>query len=249
MATPILSNVFTAKYPGTCRYCKKGIQLGQQIRKVDLPGLKYGHVQCQSVDDDRAMVQMEMVADRVGTMLDELACADADLARELDAPVGREAEKSVDGPACRECGRMWARMGEAIACCAEVKAAAKARMDVKVPDGTYTVVDGSVRRTLRLRTRKDGGQVASFLSGSNNDTQYTRFAYVRGDRMFVWKEFKGDSIISRMLNILLRSDDHLQFGEAYALESSRCFRCNHTLTVPVSIYRGLGPECAAKMGV
>ena len=35
--------------------------------------------------------------------------------------------------------------------------------------------------------------------------------------------------------------------EAYALLSSRCARCNRTLTVPASIHRGLGPECAQKM--
>ena len=59
----------------------------------------------------------------------------------------------------------------------------------------------------------------------------------------------GVGALSRQLEAWkIISSDPKGAGEAYALESANCFRCGRKLTVPVSIHRGLGPECASKWG-
>lgn len=148
-----------------------------------------------------------------------------------------------------------------------------------VRDGTYTVVfthdevrhysdgdsiaaDVEERRTLRLRDAtswaKDlpaGSQVAEFLSGPDNETDFTGFAFVVNGKPRVWRRFResgstltralpNESRIVQALEHLLGMDDPSEAGYRYALESSRCYRCNHKLTVPASIHRGLGPVCA-----
>jgi len=41
----------------------------------------------------------------------------------------------------------------------------------------------------------------------------------------------------------------LNLAEAHALSSGNCLACLRTLTVPASIHRGLGPDCAARLGL
>jgi hypothetical protein len=124
---------------------------------------------------------------------------------------------------------------------------------VAVPNGIFTVAldDGHV--TIRLapafwaKNLPDGAQVAAFLSGPNNRSDYTRFAFVVNGEMWVWNRFRGARRPISALNLLLAGglDAALDAGEAYALASRRCWRCQKRLTVPASIHRGLGPVCAA----
>jgi hypothetical protein len=124
-----------------------------------------------------------------------------------------------------------------------------------VPNGTYTLVFDGDRRTLRLRSAdwaKDlppGSQVAEFLSGPDNEADFTGFAFIVKNQPRVWKRFREDQLIVTALHALLQLDDEnvKEAGYRYALESSRCYRCNRTLTVPASIHRGLGPVCAGVM--
>lgn len=124
-----------------------------------------------------------------------------------------------------------------------------------IPNGTYTLVFEDDRRTLRLRSAdwaKDlppGSQVAEFLSGADNESDYTGFAFIVKGQPRVWKRFRDDQLIVTALRALLGLDEEAvkEAGYRYALESSRCYRCNRTLTVPASIHRGLGPVCAGVM--
>lgn len=125
-----------------------------------------------------------------------------------------------------------------------------------VPDGIYTVtMKGGQRRIIRLREHweeaeaRKGTQVAYFLCGPDNESSYKGFAFVGGRRAFIWKRFRGDNMIATALNFLLQGDNYLDAGQAYALESGKCWRCGHTLTVPASIYRGVGPICAERLGL
>lgn len=122
------------------------------------------------------------------------------------------------------------------------------------PDGYYTIVTETGEHvTLRLRTaivnpQSDlklpaGAQVAAYLAGPDNETAYQRFAWVFGSKPQVWKRYRDDSRIVRALSALL-SGDYKEFGMAFALESNHCCRCGKRLTVPASINRGLGPDCA-----
>jgi hypothetical protein len=137
-------------------------------------------------------------------------------------------------------------------------------------DGYYTVVFNDTetrlnelgpcsnrddRITIRLRTQDKsstfapGKQIAAYLAGPDNELDYINFAFTNGDhgevRAYIWKRFRVHTRLDRALNHLLRNP--IDAGEAYALESGRCWRCGQRLTVPASIHRGLGPVCAGRL--
>jgi len=126
--------------------------------------------------------------------------------------------------------------------------------------GFYTVVfdqsnpDDYV--TLKIKVVENGGlkgkTIVSYLSGSDNENSYTGFAFLNRSNYSVWKKYTG--MLARQveaLNLLLgfNTEERFVTREAYALRSSNCSNCGRTLTVPASIHRGLGPDCAARLGV
>lgn len=127
-----------------------------------------------------------------------------------------------------------------------------------VQDGTYTLVykDGS-HFTFKINTPTRGGlkgkQIVSYLSGSDNESDFTGFGFLNPNgTVSVWKRFKAESGQPRTklqeraehLDILFTMPARLeQAGLDYAMTSGKCRRCNHKLTVPASIHRGYGPEC------
>lgn len=116
--------------------------------------------------------------------------------------------------------------------------------------GTFTVVLGrKERRTLRFQEGRygvfAGKTVVAVMTGSDNERSYTGVGSVVDAGVHVWQKHAGDQALQRALAVLLKGPDaQAKAGEAYAIEASRCWRCNRTLTVPVSVARGLGPECA-----
>lgn len=131
--------------------------------------------------------------------------------------------------------------------------AAPAPAAAPVPNGIYTVVMGSERRTLRLRDdwRSDapaGSQVAQFLSGPDNTSSYTGFAFVQGTTVRTWKRYANDSTIAAALRFLLAGRENWErAGKTYAMESGNCYHCGRTLTTPESVASGIGPVCAKKI--
>lgn len=126
----------------------------------------------------------------------------------------------------------------------------------RVPDGTYTVVksDGSYA-TIKLEVvssgKLEGKRIVSYLSGPDNETDFTGFAFASGFNISVWRRFRGENTaqwVEAALTVLGHPARTEEFREAYAMRSGRCARCNRTLTVPASVNRGLGPECAKKLG-
>lgn len=126
-------------------------------------------------------------------------------------------------------------------------------VEQKVPNGIYTAVfSDQTYRTIKISDdfREDaaeGSQMASYLMGPINTSDYQGFAFVAGDRVSVWRKFNQDTDLVQALHIIL--EDHETAGHAYALKSGRCWNCNRPLTVPDSIFRGLGPVCAERLGV
>lgn len=123
-----------------------------------------------------------------------------------------------------------------------------------VPLGTYTVeFKGGSHVTLRVKKHweedkaKAGEKVVQYLSGQDNESSYTGFAFLRNGRLQVWRKFEGKLERQREAWLVVAGDPAAA-GEAYALHSNNCFRCGRKLTVPASIHRGLGPECASKWG-
>lgn len=126
-----------------------------------------------------------------------------------------------------------------------------------IPEGTFTVVfpEGEYE-TVRIETLTRGPlagkRVASYLSGQDNETDFTGFAFVADTgRVHVWKRLShlSGSRKETAVRIITLTHDVAPYREAYAMRSGRCSRCQKTLTVPASLYRGLGPVCArAEMG-
>lgn len=149
----------------------------------------------------------------------------------------------------------------------------KAEADAKAEDievhsvlkpGTYTVVlDGDDDRvTIRVDSAtwaKDlpaGSLAVYYLSGADNEYDYTGFAFIVKGRPRVWSKFRDNGRLTAALHYLVNGDNmdeaherFLNLAEAYALESSNCLRCLRKLTVPASVHRGLGPVCARIEGV
>jgi hypothetical protein len=121
---------------------------------------------------------------------------------------------------------------------------------IEVPLGTFTVValDGS-RTTIKLAEAKakDGRIFASYLMGADNDVDFQWFSTLRDGRPS-GSPAKFPVQYRALQAILSPTADLAAMGLAYSLQSSNCWRCNRTLTVPASIHSGLGPDCAAKVG-
>jgi len=121
------------------------------------------------------------------------------------------------------------------------------------PNGTYTVVFSDKkddRATVRFYTPKQGRfankRVVQYLFGPINTLDYRTFGLVseNGVSFFSKKESRSSEAVKFLMG--WDKEQVAEAGHTYALESSRCFRCGKKLTVPVSIHRGLGPECARK---
>lgn len=120
-------------------------------------------------------------------------------------------------------------------------------------DGTYTIVlvDDS-HRTIRIRKPhpKANHRIAEYLYGPDNSLHFKKFARETTDG---FRFLPG--ITEHKLKVALRGlmdADNAELhsmGFEYALKSKRCWRCGKKLTVPTSIHRGLGPDCAGKVDV
>lgn len=89
-----------------------------------------------------------------------------------------------------------------------------------------------------------GTRVLQYLSGSDNDTAYTGFAWMLPDRVVLWKKFQDNAKFEIACELVTDRERFMDAGQAYALASNNCYKCGHTLTVPASICAGLGPICA-----
>jgi len=123
-----------------------------------------------------------------------------------------------------------------------------------LPFGYYTVEleDGS-HVTLRLKKdfREDAPETSrmiGYLSGPNNESMYTNFGCIDGQKKWFWKSKPITDRVRTAVDVLIGADTEQAraFGMAYAMASGRCARCGKTLTVPASIHAGLGPDCAQR---
>lgn len=131
------------------------------------------------------------------------------------------------------------------------------RHNPKVRDGIYTCIfENGDYRTLRVRTQGPDVEFAPnetivyLLNGPNNETDYMGFCFLKPNGEYhLWKKFRDNrehSDLPRAMDVLLK--DPKDAGKAYAKISGNCYRCGRTLTVPVSLHNGVGPECAKKEG-
>lgn len=177
---------------------------------------------------------------------------------------------------CSDCGREW--VGNDLAAvgtieyrqcglCAKgvAKPVAKALPEVTsehatagIPDGTYTVVFGDgTERTIKLKTQAadkefmPGKQIASYLNGPDNWSNYQSFANVNADGTFhVWRKYQNAGTVISALAVLTSGREALVNGlKAYGMASGKCGLCGKKLTRSSSILEGIGPICAGKLGL
>lgn len=224
----------TARFESRCTICSETIQPGDKINyNANLH--RSSHTNCPDITGP---LNLLLAAVRVGVLAE-------------GEEFTRQLERVTEEVLARRLARKLPRAARSAA---PVASAAVAPAP-KIADGYYTVEFASGDyRTFRVRTQPadadfaPGQQIISYLSGSDNESSYTRFGFVRGATVAPWRRFAGDTVLVRAAKVLEDPEAAAKTGLAFALRSNRCYRCGHQLTVPASIHAGLGPDCAAKVG-
>lgn len=234
-----------AKFSGTCQTCKGGIAVGDRIIWSRDEGARHIPGGC-------------------GTATPR-----------PPAPEGFKALNAMFAGVCRNCHAPITQ-GESILYqtgtgafhdgCPTVVTAPEgerfggAPVPIVVPNGRYTITltDPDVRVYLRLKAFH-GEQAVQFMPSGDEKQEFENgwggrwyaFGTVRGKEVAVWRR-EVERLPARVrvaVDVLLNGDDWARYGEAYALEFGRCFRCDKELRVPASLCRGVGPECAKTLGI
>lgn len=138
-----------------------------------------------------------------------------------------------------------------------------------VPAGTYTLEsvqgDNDYRPHATIRVSepwngadvKPGTMVLAYLSGPNNERDFTSFGFLGPDgSVRVWSRkmnpesgqpFRATAWYAVAAKALA-ANNPAALGFAYAQLSGRCYNCGKKLTVPASLHQGLGPDCADALG-
>lgn len=116
--------------------------------------------------------------------------------------------------------------------------------------GIFTVVMSSgSRRTIKVSDEQPDGTVFVFLlTGSDNENSYSCVGLIRGDKFRWTRKYantESEPLRTAVATVLTFNTTLLsRLGQAYALESGKCYVCNRTLSTPESIEAGIGPVCA-----
>jgi hypothetical protein len=117
--------------------------------------------------------------------------------------------------------------------------------------GRYTIIyKGGDYRTLQVKEGKNafaGKTIVSMKEGN----RFTGFGFlVDPNTIKFWRRFSAVNPPERLKRIQhaidLIATDPSAAQQAYAMKEGKCARCGRDLTVPASLHRGLGPECANK---
>lgn len=126
-------------------------------------------------------------------------------------------------------------------------------------DGRYTVVyPGGAYRTLKLKTTKKGQYAGSIVVSYKDGKEWVGFGNLQSNgKIRFWNKWymlgfpvnvdmsdARKTLIQKAVDRVLA--DPSGTGLAFALQEKRCYRCGKGLTVPASVCKGIGPECARK---
>ena len=110
------------------------------------------------------------------------------------------------------------------------------------------------RFTYRLRASEDGKiRFVGLLTGSDNENAFTFIgivkdgAYVRTAKVRIGEDAPSVKAFTFFWRHLTERQQVHEGLEVW--HEGRCGRCARPLTVPESIERGIGPDCAEQMGV
>ena len=111
--------------------------------------------------------------------------------------------------------------------------------------GIYTLETAQGHRTFRVRvqgTDEDfapGKTILEYLSGPNNEKDYTGFAFLNGVRLAVWKKHQDNEP-------LVADAREFLADPSKALLAAKCIRCNANLSTPESVRSLMGKVCREK---
>ena len=126
----------------------------------------------------------------------------------------------------------------------------------ELAEGFYTVADGNGHITFRISKSAwaDGKLTLGVLRGSDNERSYKDIAFITSEGFRFFRTFDRDQRVVASAQLLLTGSidearaEFMNQAEAFAMASTKCLCCLRTLTVPVSVARGLGPICAQRFG-
>jgi hypothetical protein len=240
---------FAARFPNsTCQRCKAPIEVGDLIQRVP-NAFGYRHVACPQV-------AAEIMASRPGGapsgfVGDPAVQVVRGILAPPDAPMVKDPFAGVLPPQWEDVREHmvidltkidenpepidWPRVHPNLI---------SGRYTVVFPDGTWRTL--KVQMPDAKRKFAPDRIIVAYLYGPNNASDYKGFAFIAEDgQVHPWKSFAGDLQIVDAAEILLQ--DPQKAGEAFALKSKQCYSCGRDLTVPASLFRGLGPVCHAKL--
>lgn len=114
--------------------------------------------------------------------------------------------------------------------------------------GYYTVCfDDGTHVTIRV-TDRAGYTNFAYLSGSDNNSDYTRYCSIFPNGYLNFKQRASETSVCRVheaVKLIMSADNDAltSFGKAYAMHSGNCYACGRLLTDPRSIELGIGPVC------
>jgi hypothetical protein len=127
-------------------------------------------------------------------------------------------------------------------------------------NATFTLRNGrtGVRYTYKTKLIEENGTsyYVSLLTGPDNEGDFTYLGLMKTAQwahlQFVLtkkSKMTADSIPVRAVEFLIRCINRQEVPPSFEFwHEGRCGRCGRKLTVPESVDRGFGPECASMIG-
>jgi hypothetical protein len=122
--------------------------------------------------------------------------------------------------------------------------------------GRATLIGKETRYTFKFgqsSDKHDGPIFVKLLTGPNNDSDYVYIGYIPNGRWELVAGKKGNAshpaFRALAWYIAKAHQAPTVAKQATFLHEGSCGWCGRTLTVPESITRGIGPECAKKHGL
>jgi Family of unknown function (DUF6011) len=112
---------------------------------------------------------------------------------------------------------------------------------------TYKVRAKQVAGPIRADYQPGQVYFVSLLSGPDNENDYFYLGLIRDGRFFLTGKSRCTANAPSFKAFSFFWDSAALHPQLVVRHEGRCGRCGRTLTVPESIDRGIGPECASKM--
>lgn len=89
--------------------------------------------------------------------------------------------------------------------------------------------------------------VSHLIAGSADEGDFAYLGVVKGDRFFLTKKSTASEEAPSVQAFFFFMKIKEMHPQLTVYHNGKCGRCGRTLTVPESVERGIGPECATKM--